>query len=70
MDLASQLVDRTDYIRTFATHVSHELKSPLTAIRGAAELLRDDEPDLPMTPEQRATSWTISSRIRNGWDGC
>lgn len=53
MDLASQLVDRTDYIRTFATHVSHELKSPLTAIRGAAELLRDDEPDLPMTPEQR-----------------
>ena len=27
--------------RTFATHVSHELKSPLTAIQGAAELLRD-----------------------------
>ena len=26
---------------TFATHVSHELKSPLTAIQGAAELLRD-----------------------------
>ncbi|TIW30548.1 MAG: two-component sensor histidine kinase, partial [Mesorhizobium sp.] len=24
-----------------ATHVSHELKSPLTAIQGAAELLRD-----------------------------
>ena len=28
-------------IQTFATHVSHELKSPLTAIQGAAELLRD-----------------------------
>ena len=29
------------YLSTFATHVSHELKSPLTAIQGAAELLRD-----------------------------
>ena len=30
---------------TFATHVSHELKSPLTAIQGAAELLRDPVDD-------------------------
>ncbi|WP_046666235.1 HAMP domain-containing sensor histidine kinase [Neorhizobium galegae] len=53
LDLAGRLVDRTEYVRSFAAHVSHELKSPLTAIRGAAELLRDDQTDLPMTTAQR-----------------
>lgn len=43
LDLAEQLVDRTDYVRGFAMHVSHELKSPLTSIRGSAELLLDGE---------------------------
>ncbi|QEE46539.1 HAMP domain-containing histidine kinase [Rhizobium sp. WL3] len=53
-DLASDLVERTDYVRTFATHVSHELKSPLTAIAGAAELLREAESEgEAMTPAQR-----------------
>jgi len=42
LDTAQALQDRSDFIATFATHVSHELKSPLTAIKGAAELLRDD----------------------------
>ena len=32
---------------------SHELKSPLTAIRGAAELLRDNDADRAMTKAQR-----------------
>lgn len=41
LDMARKLQARSDTIRTFASHVSHELKSPLTAIQGAAELLRD-----------------------------
>jgi signal transduction histidine kinase len=42
LDMAASLHSRSDFIATFAAHVSHELKSPLTSIQGAAELLRDD----------------------------
>jgi signal transduction histidine kinase len=46
LDMAQRLCDRTDYIATFAAHVSHELKSPLSATQGAAELLRDAGADM------------------------
>jgi len=36
------LTDRAAYIAQFATNVSHELKTPLTGIRGAVELLREE----------------------------
>lgn len=36
---------RTDVLRSYADHVTHELKSPLTVISGAAELLRDPQLD-------------------------
>jgi signal transduction histidine kinase len=42
LEMAQRLDTRSSFISTFATHVSHELKSPLTSIQGAAELLRDD----------------------------
>ena len=42
LDMAVNLRNRSDFIASFAAHVSHELKSPLTSIQGAAELLRDD----------------------------
>ncbi|MGO4408385.1 histidine kinase dimerization/phospho-acceptor domain-containing protein [Bosea sp. RAF48] len=42
LDMAGSLNNRSDFIATFAAHVSHELKSPLTSVEGAAELLRDD----------------------------
>jgi signal transduction histidine kinase len=41
MNMARRLFDRSEYLSTFASHVSHELKTPLTSIRGAAELMLD-----------------------------
>jgi len=41
LDMAEQLSRRSDYIATFSAHLTHELKSPLTSIKGAAELLLD-----------------------------
>ncbi|MGB0505305.1 MAG: ATP-binding protein [Pikeienuella sp.] len=43
---ARQLHNRSDDLAAFAAHVSHELKSPLTAIQGAAELMRDADEDM------------------------
>lgn len=37
-----QLCDRADYVAEFAANVSHELKTPIAGIRGAAELLADE----------------------------
>ena len=39
--MTCELENRAAYVAEFATTVSHELKTPLTGIRGAAELLRD-----------------------------
>ena len=41
LEMAETLSHRSDHISTFAAHLTHELKSPLTSIRGAAELLQD-----------------------------
>lgn len=46
LDMARKLKARTDAVQTFARHLSHELKSPLTGIKGAAELLRDGGRDM------------------------
>ncbi len=48
--MTSVLRGREAVLRSYADHVTHELKSPLTAIRGAAELL--NEPGL--TDKDRA----------------
>ena len=41
LDMAERLSDRSNYLATFAAHLTHELKSPLTSIKGAGELLLD-----------------------------
>ncbi len=48
--MAESLEQRTDYIRSFAAQLSHELKSPLTSMRGAIELMQDHA-DMP--PERQ-----------------
>jgi len=55
LDMAGALNTRSDFVATFAAHVSHELKSPLTSIEGAAELLKDDiaAGEARMTDEER-----------------
>ena len=49
--MSSTIEARSEYIRSFAMHVAHEFKTPLTAIQGAVELLHDHTND--MKPEQR-----------------
>jgi signal transduction histidine kinase len=44
--MSQALTERTDYIQRFATHVSHEFKTPLTSMQGALELLQDHT-DMP-----------------------
>ncbi|MEO0811618.1 MAG: ATP-binding protein, partial [Myxococcota bacterium] len=50
--MTQKLQERARYISEFASNVSHELKTPLTGIRGATELLRDKWID--MSDEQRS----------------
>jgi two-component system sensor histidine kinase ChvG len=51
--MTEQLSDRAEYIAEFAANVSHELKSPITAIRGAAELLREEMDAMPAEQRDR-----------------
>lgn len=41
LDMTATLNGRAAVLRSYADHVTHELKSPLTVVRGAAELLGD-----------------------------
>jgi len=50
-EMARNLEHRSEYIRHFAAHVSHEFKTPLAAIQGAIELL--DEHAEGMSAEKR-----------------
>ena len=49
--MAETLEQRADYIRGFAAEVSHEFKTPLAAIRGALEVVREHADD--MTADER-----------------
>lgn len=51
--MTEQLTDRAAYIAEFAANVSHELKTPITAIRGAIELLQESWHSMPESQRQR-----------------
>ncbi|MEL6422809.1 MAG: histidine kinase dimerization/phospho-acceptor domain-containing protein [Pseudomonadota bacterium] len=52
LGMADALFQRSDYVRTLAAHLTHEVKTPLTSIRGAVELMVDD--DGTMTDAERS----------------
>ena len=49
--MAKNLQQRTVFLQDFAQHVSHEFKTPLTALSGTVEVLREHLEE--MTPKQR-----------------
>ncbi len=63
LDMAGTLQNREATIRAFTDHVSHEFKTPLTAIRGAAELLGDAPPHDPESARLIAAISTSAARL-------
>lgn len=50
LDMAATLQNREATIRSFTDHATHELKTPISAIRGAAEILDSDD---SLAPQDR-----------------
>ncbi|MEM9107502.1 MAG: HAMP domain-containing sensor histidine kinase, partial [Pseudomonadota bacterium] len=63
-ETAERLFDRSDFISTFAAHVSHELKSPLSSIHGAAELMRDPSGTMSEEQQQKFLDNIIADTVR------
>lgn len=51
--MSKTLAERSDYIRRFAAHVSHEFKTPLTSMQGALELLQEHLETMSLERRQR-----------------
>jgi len=51
--MSETLHERSEYIQQFASHVSHEFKTPLTSMQGSLELLQEHGDDMPEDQRQR-----------------
>ncbi len=49
----------------FVANVSHELKTPVTSLRGFAETLLDGAAE---DPDMRRSLWRLSKRRVSGWN--
>ena len=65
--MSQALAERSDYIRRFASHVSHEFKTPLTSMQGALELLNEHIDTMPPERRQRFLDNLLSDtqRLKN-----
>ena len=52
-EMSKTLNERSTYIDRFASHVSHEFKTPLTSMQGTLELLQEHIDDMPLEQRQR-----------------
>ncbi|HET7004193.1 MAG TPA: HAMP domain-containing sensor histidine kinase [Candidatus Binatia bacterium] len=52
-EMARNVEHRSEYIRNFAAHVSHEFKTPLAAIQGAIELLEEHAEEMSADKRRR-----------------
>ena len=52
-EMSHTLHERSQYIQQFASHVSHEFKTPLTSMQGSLELLQEHIDDMPVEQRQR-----------------
>ena len=70
-EMADALQLRSQYVRDFARHISHEFKTPITAIRGAVEVLEDHAGDMTLEERNKFTGNVRSDvarleRLTNG----
>ncbi len=54
--MAQTIQKRTEYLQDFTRHVSHEFKTPLSAIQGSIELLQDTSDPMPAAQQARFLS--------------
>lgn len=62
--MARTLEARADYVRELAIGISHEFKTPLTGIRGGAELLRDHLGEMSEEERRRFLSNILADTAR------
>jgi signal transduction histidine kinase len=62
--LEDKVEERTQELREFVSMVAHDLRNPLTVIRGYTEILQEEQAP-PLTPRQERVLETMSSNIEH-----